>query len=309
MSRERLLNIKTILAPLVCLALISCEAADIAEEDTAEEDEAKAVSLCADQNTRLTLYQAFTNRAVDDVRRLNFGIPEAEIQDAVRGVTFEIRGERTTYKSEVSSESGCEGLLQVSFPEAIWENASAAWTEYNFDDPSLGSFITNWGGRTLTGPQFEYTLAYTTQLSDDRSMHYVQSEDTNLPTIVSNILAQGLVFEREKAKERSAELARMDALNAERQEALETRTLFEERINAVWRGAPAEFREEFLELQRAWIVRKEASCKEGVSQVENRIEADRDQYLCEARLTLERTQWLERRLEEFKAKNALPPLY
>ena len=70
-------------------------------------------------------------------------------------------------------------------------------------------------------------------------------------------------------------------------------TFVEQTINEVWRAVPANIREQLLEMQRAWIRRKNADCRiESATVSTDPQEREAARLRCDTRVTNDRIRYL-----------------
>ena len=256
------------------------------------------------------LSDAIENKvAIDEVTSSDGSVlvPRSAILAALKQVEFGLQDIRTTKRDPDSSRNICTGVLTVSFPKQMMDDISQAHDMIGYiEAPQLARNF----GFDQSGGDYTIDLNYSVQPTDDRNKIFVEVQNAD-PAVffVSDLVGSFLLFPRWQAEhanataeaersQRAQEAALSEQRAARLLEAQAAQKLSEQSINAVWEAIDRDVRQQLLELQRAWIRRKEAECKlEGMSD-----SVDQDEQLavtadCETRMNGERENWLRQYLE------------
>ncbi|WP_166037779.1 lysozyme inhibitor LprI family protein [Sphingosinicella sp. YJ22] len=234
----------------------------------------------------------------------------AEVRAAVRQADVTLADVRTTNRDPNSTRRFCTGMLQVTLPADLVENSDR--TRRMIDENDDVNALADRNNIDRNVNRFEAEIEYSVQPTDDgRSVHAEVQEASNVfgffAELLISHLASGEVREARAAEENAmADQRRQEeqlaqeqesALAEQRQASLEQvraeLRLAEQTINAVWGAIPSDRRQSILEMQRAWIRRKNADCRvEAASASIEPSEREIARMRCETRMNQERSNQL-----------------
>lgn len=286
---------------LAALCLVGCDSlSPPTGQCNGDDTKALAVEVLSD---------AIENKvATDEVRSPDGSVlvSRSAILAALKQVEFGLRDIRTTKRDPDSSRNICAGVLAISFPKQMMDDISRAHDIIGYVEAA--QLARNFGF-DQSGGAYTIDLNYSVQPTDDRNKIFVEVQNADpAVSFVSDLVGSFLMFPRWQAEhanataeaersQRAQEAALKEQRAARLLESQATQKLSEQSINAVWEAIDLDVRQQLLELQRAWIRRKEAECKlEGMSD-----SADQDEQLattayCETRMNRERETWLRQYL-------------
>lgn len=233
----------------------------------------------------------------------------SRIRATVGQLRFAIADARTTKDDPDSTKYFCTGLLKVSVPVDVVQSASRARSAAELS--SLAA-LADENGLERAANAFTREIEYSLQPTDEGDKIYAETDvNEQLVGFLSEVLAshllsskieqQALAQSRVEAEERAlaaqAERESASALTEQKQAVLgEVRaenSLARQTIDAIWTSVPKESWGPILELQRAWVRRKDADCKvEAASASIDPAEKEAARLRCDTRLTVQRISWL-----------------
>lgn len=233
----------------------------------------------------------------------------SRVRATVSQATMTISDVRTTQSDPNSTRRFCVGRLKVTIPAQVLQEADrgrqAAGT-------NTVSELADNSDIDRNADAFTSDIEYNIQPTDDGNRIYAEIENSDgYVNFYSEVLAFYLlrpVVERARA-ERDRATAEQQRIEQEQQreqeaavaeqrgailaQARSEHRLAEQTINEVWRAVPPNLREQLLEMQRAWIRRKNADCRiESASVSTEPQEREAARLRCNTRVTNDRIRYL-----------------
>ncbi|MEE1877945.1 lysozyme inhibitor LprI family protein [Altererythrobacter litoralis] len=253
------------------------------------------------------VFKEQVERQLSDELKGEYRIDRGKIRASIKQLKFEIADVRTSKEDPNSTKKYCTGSLNVAFSASALDEADEALAAV--EAGSVSDFADQYDYRRNAN-SFSIPIDYTVQPTDDNEVVFAEVEDGEsafefisrlvgaqlLRTKVVNEQNERLRFEAEQAKaERDANAA---VLAASLAEAKASNQLAEQAINATWRALSQETRDQLLLVQRAWIKKKDTTCRLEAAQssVED-TEREIANLNCLARFNTDRTRFLESYLE------------
>lgn len=194
----------------------------------------------------------------------------SKIRAAIADLKLVIENIRTTKEDPNSTKKFCTGNLKIVFGTQVFADADKARGIAglsNLDEAADTAGVEK-GADYLKGD-----LDYSVQPTDDGSMIVAEFEaaDAKLDVfgevVAASLLKSGLETKQRIDEENAAlaEKVQQDAVDAANRasvdEAAIARKSADEALTAVWKGLDPATRQELLPQQRAWINRKDTTCK------------------------------------------------
>lgn len=233
----------------------------------------------------------------------------SRVRATVNQAAMTISDVRTTQSDPNSTRRFCVGRLKVTIPPQVLQEADrgrqAAGT-------NTVSELADNSDIDRNADAFTSDIEYSIQPTDDGNRIYAEIENSDgYVNFYSEVLAFYLlrpVVERARA-ERDRATAEQQRIEQEQQreqeaavaeqrgailaQARSEHRLAEQTINEVWRAVPPNVREQLLEMQRAWIRRKNADCRiESASVSTEPQEREAARLRCNTRVTNDRIRYL-----------------
>jgi uncharacterized protein YecT (DUF1311 family) len=273
------------------------------------------VADCSASESFAAVIPIVQNRIVDKtrerIRQTNGARPasNARVRATVNQATMAITDVRTTQADPNSTRRFCVGRLKVTIPAQILQEADrgrqAAGTNTVSDLADNSDIDRN-------ADAFTADIEYNIQPTDDGSRIYAEIENSDgYVNFVSEVLAFYLLrpvveqarVERDRAvaeqqriaqeQQREQDEALAEQRGAILDQARSEHRLAEQTINEVWRAVPPNVREQLLQMQRAWIRRKNADCRiESASVSTDPQEREAARLRCDTRVTNDRIRFL-----------------
>lgn len=270
----------------------SCTGADAGET---------TLSIVRDQIARLA-----SARGEEDVH-----LSKAEIRATIQQLRLSLEDVRTTKNDPNSTKKFCTGTLKLVAPPEIVTDAEDA--RQTAGESSLSELADD-SNVESNANAFTTNIDFNVQPTDDRNKIFAEIENGApafrfFAELVRDHLLKSAVLEAKAEQDRAAseqQAAENQAL-AEQQAATLNEAKTENKIaiqttNAVWQGIPAETRSSLLDLQKAWVRKKNADC--GVEAASSSVDpADREvaRLKCDTRMQGERSNWLRQYMESGEA--------
>jgi uncharacterized protein YecT (DUF1311 family) len=194
---------------------------------------------------------------------------DSRIRATVSQLKITINDIRTSKIDPNSTKRFCEATLSVVIPLSMINDADRA-NEF-FEVPMATARIKS-AGFERNADRLTHNISYSVQPTDDGSKTFAEVENADgifkaLGEVISSHLllpiidaqqqskaADDLATEEQISQQKKAELqAELDLASAENK-------LANQAINEVWKTIPDDTRAQLIEVQRAWIAKKEASC-------------------------------------------------
>lgn len=194
----------------------------------------------------------------------------SKIRAAIANIKLVLENIRTTKEDPNSTKKFCSGNLKIVFGTQVFNDADKAREIAglsNLNDATSTVGIEK-GVDYLQGD-----LEYSVQPTDDgtKVVAEFESKDAKLDVfgevLAASLLRSGLESKQRTDQENAAQAdkQRQDAVNAASRATIEeaaiSRRTADEALTAVWRGLDPATRAELLPEQRAWIKRKDTTCK------------------------------------------------
>ena len=225
-------------------------------------------------------------------------LPDAVLRTSIESIEMSIKDVRTTDENFNNTKKTCTGILLMAIPADLIERANPSLSIIN--ETSVEEMALEYNIEQAQG-YYQIAMDYNVQPTDDGTSVYAQALDADMIVGFLSQLVEGDVYSgairREQAAQEKAEAAEMkeqsDALadrnKASVLEATEIRKLSNERINGAWANLPEETRTKLTPVQRAWNLKKEATCRlEASDATSNTQEALAMRYKCEAKMNFAR---------------------
>ncbi len=194
----------------------------------------------------------------------------SKIRAAIANIKLVLENIRTIKEDPNSTKKFCSGNLKIVFGTQVFNDADKAREIAglsNLNDATSTVGIEK-GVDYLQGD-----LEYSVQPTDDgtKVVAEFESKDAKLDVfgevLAASLLRSGLESKQRTDQENAAQAdkQRQDAVNAASRATIEeaaiSRRTADEALTAVWRGLDPATRAELLPEQRAWIKRKDTTCK------------------------------------------------
>lgn len=236
----------------------------------------KPQATCSDEASRAALESAIRDglekvvvaRSKDSEGNQLVGF--SKIRAAIASVKLVIENIRTTKEDPNSTKKFCSGNLKIVFGTQVFDDADKAREIAGLS--SLND-ATDTVGIEKGVDYLKGDLDYSVQPTDDgtKVVAEFESKDAKLD-VFGEVLAASLLRSGLESKQRTdqenaalAEKQRQDAVNAASRATIEeaalSRRTADQALTAVWRGLEPGTRQELLSQQRAWIKRKDTTCK------------------------------------------------
>ncbi len=269
----------------------------------------KPNATCSDDASKAALEQAVRNglekvivaRSKDGDGKQVVGF--SVIRAAIANLKLVFENIRTTKEDPNSTKKFCTGNLKIVFGTQVFADADKAR-----EIAGLTSLTdaTDTAGMEKGVDYLKGDLDYSVQPTDDGAKIVAEfaSADAKLDVfgevVAASLLRSGLETTQRLDKENAqlAEKQQQDAMNASNRARIEEaaigRRSADEALSAVWRGLEPATRQQLLPEQRAWIKRKDATCKvQGLESSTDPTEQQLTTINCVASETRTRTNELQ----------------
>jgi len=230
-------------------------------------------------------------------------ISKSSIRATVKQLQLSLEDVRTTKDDPNSTKQFCTGTLKLVAPADVVEQANETRQMAGLN--SVEQMADN-ANVEVNANAFSADINFNVQPTDSGDKIFSEIEngseafgffaelvkDHLLKSAVEDAKAQ---TDRMNAEKQAAEdSANKEIEAASLEEAKATKDSSEQSINATWKALPAELRDGLLPMQRAWIKRKDATCKlEAAQNSSSEAEMSVAFYNCEARENNSRTEYLQ----------------
>jgi uncharacterized protein YecT (DUF1311 family) len=197
-------------------------------------------------------------------------IEASKIRAAIAELKLVIENIRTTKEDPNSTKKFCTGNLKIVFGTQVFTDADKAREIAGM--PTLSQAVDS-AGLEKGADYLKGDLDYSVQPTDDGSKVVAEFEAAGTKLdVFGEVIAASLLRGNLENKQRidlqnaaMAEKANADAIEAERQatlqQALVNRKAADAALNAAWQSIDPATRQTILPQQRAWIKRKDATCR------------------------------------------------
>jgi uncharacterized protein YecT (DUF1311 family) len=234
-------------------------------------------------------------------------LSKAEIRATIEQLHLSLEDVRTTKNDPNSTKKFCTGTLKLVAPAEVVNDAEDA--RRTAGESSLSDLADN-SNVESNANAFTADIDFNVQPTDDRNKIFAEIENGGpafrfFAELVRDHLLKSAVMDAKAEEERAAteqQAAENQAL-AEQQAATLNEAQTENKIaiqttNAIWQGIPAEMRTRLLDLQKAWVRKKNADCGvEAASASAESSERDVARLKCDTRMQGERSSWLRQYME------------
>lgn len=298
------MNPKQVCAIFMAFALSGC--AEVASDTIA------GCGASAAQAALEELVQKNSGKLVPQIFRQDEfvgSISSVEIKRAVRTLNLTIDDARTADDKPNSSARTCKAVAKLKLPESMVESVDQMLSLAQ--KGNLKDWAAEYDG-DLKGQSVSFDIEYEVQPTDDTKKVITEtSMDQGLFKFAGAFIAlqlrspeasaQVAAAQREAAEEQAqvaaaeqeVTLATQQAEVASVEEAKVENQLARQTIGAIWSNFEPDQRQGLLDLQRAWVKRKQADCK--LEAASTSIDPDQRTLAflkCDTRITTERIQWL-----------------
>lgn len=236
----------------------------------------KPQASCSDEASRAALESAIrqglekviAEQSKDSDGKQVIGL--SKIRAAIAELKFVIENVRTTKEDPNSTKKFCSSSLKIVFGSQVFADADKAREIAGLTSLTQASDA---AGVEKGADYLQGDLDYSVQPTDDGSKVIAEFEaaDAKLDVfgevVAASLLRSGLENKQRVEQENAAleEKARQDAVDAANRASVEEATVnrktADAALAAVWQGLDPALRQQILPQQRAWIKRKDATCK------------------------------------------------
>ena len=223
------------------------------------------------------------------------GVSESKARATVAQLKVVLELVRTTKSDPNSTKKFCAGTVKVIFPVAMISEASKAREAAKINTVSQ---LAESSGLKANANAFEFDIEYNIQPTDDKKntigeIENIGDEYIALAEIVNSHVFSKVILENAQATEAAEAAQRSEAesnVALQNQATLDMATsenkLADQALNEIWNALPAEFKQEQLDYQRAWIKKKTADCNiEAAESDTDSILRESARLACDTRLT------------------------
>jgi len=284
------------LLPCVLSVVLLCGCSAItgaSDSCTGSDARDSTLSIVRDQITRLASLQA------DDS---DVHLSKAKVRATVQQLALSLQDIRTTKNDPNSTKKFCTGTLKLVAPAEVIsdaEEARQAAGRSTLDDLADDSNV------AANANAFTTNVDFNVQPTDERDKIFAEIENGDpalkfFAELVRDHLLKTAVIDAKAEQDRAAaeQQAAQNAALQEQQAAELNQAQTENKIavqttNAVWQGIPMDMRSRLLDLQKAWVRKKNADCKvEAASASTDATQMEVTRLKCDTRLQGERSSWL-----------------
>lgn len=269
---------------------------------------AAALSACDQQTTTCSspaataattamLKDAVTKEAILKAKK-NDGtsaLPEANIRSAIELLRISFDEIRTTKNDPNSTKKFCSATAKVVFPLSLLSDADRARELTHLNTVADLAQAAN---VTRSADTFTFSADYSVQPTDDHKTVFSESDSLGgqidfVSEVVVSYLLKGQI-EAQNTQEQQQQQAAVDQQKqagldeAKAEDALSIQT-----INAAWNALDPDMRAQLLDVQRAWIKKKEADCEiEAASASLDPLEKETARLKCDTKQNQDRVAWI-----------------
>jgi hypothetical protein len=236
-------------------------------------------------------------------------ILNAKIRATIAQLKIILADVRTTKKDPNSSKRFCTAQLRVSFPDAVLADASKAREDAG---ATTISQLADERSVERDANAFSSDLSYNVQPTDAGDKVYAELEDAPATlsfyseVVASHLLKASIEGAKSAAQEAAAQQQRNEQAALAEQQAAQTEQkqadldqakaenkLAVQMIGAIWNAVPRPTRDRLVDMQRAWIRKKNADCTiEAASASLDPLQKEAARLRCDTRAEQERAGWL-----------------
>lgn len=197
-------------------------------------------------------------------------LSSSKIRATVKQLQLALEDVRTTKDDPNSTKQFCTGNIKIVFPSEVIEDANAAREAAGLN--SVEDLADSSNVKSAANA-FRAEINYNIQPTDDGSKVYSEMESGDaavkfVAEVVRSHLLRASIADAKAEQDRieteqaaAEEAASREQWAAASEEAKAENKLAVEQMAALWRAVPAGTRQQLLPVQRAWIKRKDASCR------------------------------------------------
>jgi uncharacterized protein YecT (DUF1311 family) len=249
----------------ICAALALTLSACGKPQATCSDDASKAALESA---IREGLEKVVAARSKDDDGNQIVGF--SKIRAAIAGLKFVVENIRTTKEDPNSTKKFCTSNIKIVFGTQVFTDADKAREIAGLSNLTQAADA---AGIEKGADYLKGDLDYSVQPTDDGSKVIAEFEaaDAKLDVfgevVAASLLRSGLENKQRIDQENAAfaDKQRQDAVNAASRSSIEEASIglksADDALMAVWKGLDPTTRQQLLPQQRAWIKRKDATCK------------------------------------------------
>ena len=231
-----------------------------------------------------------------------FALPESSIRAGINLLTISFTDIRTTRVDPNSTKRFCTGTAKVVFPLNAIQDADTARTAAHMDTVNA---IAQAAGVQRGADSFSFPIDFDVQPTDDRKNTFAESSTIDVqtgflaelidsylvkPKIENQLLAtqqaQQAQAQQQQALAQQASQAALDQAGAEDKLSAQT-------VNATWSAIDEATRNQIIDVQRAWVRSKAATCNiQAAGASIDPTDKETARLKCDTAANQERLTWL-----------------
>lgn len=232
----------------------------------------------------------------------NHQISLSKIRAFIGQLVITIEDVRTSKEDPNSTKRFCSATIKVKFPTDMLSDAEKTRSDAGLNGLSK---LADDNNVDREADSFKSSIDFNVQPTDDGSKVFAETETGNsmfdfAAEVLASGLAKSVIEDAQRAQQTAVEQqqASQDAALQEQKAAnLETakteNQLAVQTIDASWKVLTPGTRAQLLDVQRAWIRKKQADCRvEAAAASVDPTEIEIARLICDTRVTKERIEWL-----------------
>jgi uncharacterized protein YecT (DUF1311 family) len=233
-------------------------------------------------------------------------VPEAAIRAAINLLKIAFEDIRTSKVDPNSTKRFCTANVRVVFPLNAIADADKARSDLSLNTVND---LAEAAGIQRSADSFTFSLDYDVQPTDDKKSIFSESDGVAGPSgFFSEVLVSYLAKSRVEAAAQAQQQAQQQQAQEQEQlnqqarqatldEATAENKLSTQAISATWTAIDPDTRSQIIDIQRAWIKEKTATCNiQAASTSIDPIEKETARLKCDTASNQQRIEWLKRYL-------------